>query len=128
MTLIKRILMISVSFTILNVWLLRFNKSTIFRGGNASDMLSEFHAYGLSEGMLYTVGTIKVLLAILLLLGIVYSKLVKPSILAISILMISAIYFHISISDEIIKSVPALIILIFSLTIYFMDVREKVEG
>ena len=37
---------------ILNVWILRFNKETEFRGGDAKNMLEEFQTYGIC--LLYT--------------------------------------------------------------------------
>ena len=55
-----------VSITIVNVWLFRFNKQTIYRGGGADNMISEFIAYGLSENTLYIVGVLKVLAALML--------------------------------------------------------------
>ena len=36
---------------ILNVWILRFNKETEFRGGDAINMLEEFHETGLVDHM-----------------------------------------------------------------------------
>lgn len=110
-----------VSFTILNVWLFRFNRNTIYRGGDASDMISEFAAYGLSTSVLYMVGAIKVLAAVLLLVGIGYSKLVKPASYTISMMMLAAIYFHFSIADEWLKSLPAALMLLSSLLIIYLD-------
>lgn len=46
---LKYMLMGVIATTVLNVWLLRFNKPTIYRGGQAKSMLEEFAAYGLSE-------------------------------------------------------------------------------
>ena len=36
-----------IALGILNVWLLRFNKATIYRGGSAKNMKEEFATYGL---------------------------------------------------------------------------------
>ena len=36
-----------ISVSILNVWLIRFNKATTYRGGDANSMKEEFAAYGL---------------------------------------------------------------------------------
>ena len=44
---LKYVLMAIVSSTVLNVWLFRFNKPTIYRGGQAKTMIEEFAAYGL---------------------------------------------------------------------------------
>ena len=121
--LFQKILMAVVSFTILNVWLFRFSKSTIYRGGDAGDMISEFAAYGLSTSVLYIVGAIKVLSAVLLLIGFGYSKLVKPASYVISVMMLAAIYFHYSIADQWLKSLPAALMLLSSLLIIYLDRR-----
>ena len=116
-TVFKKGLMATVSLTILNVWLLRFGQASGFRGGNATDMLSEFAAYGLDATVMYGVGAIKILAAITLLLGIRYSKLVFPALCAIIVFMMAAIYFHITIHDAWIKSLPAASLLLASLVL-----------
>lgn len=118
---IQKALMAFVSITLLNVWLLRFQKSTSYRGGDATDMLSEFAAYGLSDTILYIVGATKVTAAILLLLGLRYSKLVKAATYTIAVLMIGAIYFHFSIQDEWVKSFPAALLLLSSILILYLE-------
>jgi len=118
---IQKALMAFVSITLLNVWLLRFQKSTSYRGGDATDMLSEFAAYGLSDTIMYIVGATKVTAAILLLLGLRYSKLVKAATYTIAALMIGAIYFHFSIQDEWVKSFPAALLLVSSILILYLE-------
>ena len=126
MNTVRKILMAVVSLSILNVWLLRFGQASHFRGGAATDMLSEFAAYGLSPMIMYAVGTLKVLAATALLLGIWYHKLATPALSVISLLMLCAIYFHISIQDDWIKSVPAASLLMGSLILLFMQRRMPV--
>ena len=45
---VKVLLKLIVSLTIINVWTFRANKSSIYRGGESVDMVSEFISYGLS--------------------------------------------------------------------------------
>jgi len=54
------IFQITLSLILLNVWLLRFNQSTAYRGGGASSMRLEFAAYKLPAWSLYVVGALKV--------------------------------------------------------------------
>ena len=56
MKILKYILSAIVSLVVFNVWLFRFNKSTIYRGGEASNMIEEFAVYGLNETMVYLIG------------------------------------------------------------------------
>ena len=57
MKVLKYILSTVVSLVVINVWLFRFNKSTIYRGGTASNMIEEFAIYGLNGTMVYIIGT-----------------------------------------------------------------------
>ena len=75
MKFIKLSSILTVSITIINVWLFRFNKPSIYRGGDAINMIEEFNAYGLNESLVYIVGTIKVLSAVGLIFGLFWDKL-----------------------------------------------------
>ncbi|MFT5435960.1 MAG: hypothetical protein ACI840_000601 [Ulvibacter sp.] len=106
-----------VFFSIVNVWFFRFGKPTSWRAENASSMKEEFKAYGLSESMMYLVGGLKVLSAILILLSIWFENLAIPAATGMSILMLGAIIMHFKISDPIKKSFPAFSFLILSVVI-----------
>ena len=118
---IKYVLIIFVPSLVLNVWLFRFNKATIYRGGDATNMIEEFAAYGLSESMVYIVGGLKVLAALGLLLGFVYRKSIAPSALLMSVLMVGAIAMHFTVGDAPIKYLPAGLMLLSSLGILYAD-------
>ncbi len=111
-----------ISVSILNVWLIRFNKATTYRGGDANSMKEEFAAYGLPDWSMYFVGSIKVLLSLI----IIYSVFINSIDLLIcyylmSFFMIGAIIMHIKIKDPIKKSLPAISILILLLTIIYLS-------
>tara|TARA_B100001758_G_scaffold207365_1_gene188466 strand:+ start:6036 stop:6404 length:369 start_codon:yes stop_codon:yes gene_type:complete len=111
MTTISIILNLFIAVTLLNVWLIRFNKPTIYRGGNSNSMVEEFFTYGLPKWFMYVVGSIKVIIAILLILGIWFASLNLYCYISLSILMLGAIMMHLKVKDKIIKSVPAISIL-----------------
>lgn len=113
-------LQIIVAITIFNVWLLRFSKSTPWRGGNASSMKDEFSTYGLSSQMMYLVGGLKVLFGIGLIVGIAYPIVVNISAIGIIILMAGAIGMHIKVKDAPKKSLPAFLMLVLSLAILLL--------
>lgn len=121
---LKQILMLSVSIVVLNVWLLRINKATIYRGGNATNMYEEFIVYGLDEPFLYFIGILKVLAALGLLVGLIYKKLVIPCAFVIAVLMFGAVVMHFKVSDEIYKCIPAGLMLVCSLSIVFISKSE----
>ena len=115
------ILQIIVGVSILNVWLIQFNKATRWRGGTASTMLEEFDAYGLPRWSCYVIGTAKVVLAMLLLAAIAYPILKTPAAIGLSALLTGSILMHLKIRDPLIKSLPAFTFLALSLIIAFSD-------
>jgi hypothetical protein len=118
---LKELLMLVVSLLVLNVWLLRFNQETIYRGGNALNMIQEFAVYGLSETTAYIIGALKVLSATGLLVGFFYKKSIVPCASLMAALMCGAIVMHFKVDDEAIKFLPAGLMLISSLMIVYLD-------
>ena len=105
------ILQTIVALGLLNVWLLRFNRSTAYRGGQARSMPEEFSAYGLPGWSVSVVGALKVVGAVCLIAGIWLQSLVLPAALVIGLLMVGALAMHFRIGDPLKKSMPALFML-----------------
>ena len=101
------ILQIVAALGLLNVWLLRANRSTAYRGGDARNMREEFAAYGLPAWMVVVVGVLKVGAALALIAGIWYPLLILPAALLICVLMLGALAMHFKIHDPLRKSAPA---------------------
>ena len=118
---LKELLMLVVSLLVLNVWLLRLNQETIYRGGDAINMMQEFAVYGLNETMFYIIGALKVLSATGLLVGFFYKKSIIPCASLMAALMCGAILMHFRVNDEAIKFLPAGLMLISSLMIVYLD-------
>ena len=118
LTKISKALSAIVGLTVINVWIFRSGKSTSYRGGNASNLMEEFEVYGLGDYFM-TIGIIKVSLAVLLLLSIYFNKLRLISSLGIGIMMLVAVYMHFSVGDELIKSMPASVMLLSCLIIAY---------
>ena len=110
-------LKIIVGLSILNVWLVRSKKSTPWRGGDANDIVEEFKAYGLPSWFMYTIGTLKVALAVLLLASIFYAQVEPIAAFGIAFLMLGAVSMHVKIGDPLKKSCPAFTFLVLSLVI-----------
>ena len=115
---LSKFLSVFVGLTVINVWLFRSNKSTSYRGGDATNLMEEFAVYGL-EDYFILIGIIKVSLAIILILSLYFSKLRFFASFGIAIMMMVAIYMHISVGDELLKSAPATTMLISSLIIAY---------
>ena len=59
MPMIVQLCQVIVALGLLNVWLIRFNKQTEYRGGAANSMKEEFKTYGLPEWFCYAMGGLK---------------------------------------------------------------------
>jgi hypothetical protein len=123
MKILSKILSIVVGLTVINVWLFRSNKSTSYRGGDASSLLEEFQVYGLDDYFLI-IGIVKVSLAIILLLSLYFKKLSFFASSGIAVMMLVAVYMHINVGDEIIKSIPASVMLTSCLIIAYSSKKS----
>lgn len=106
-----------VGLSILNVWLLRSSKKTIWRGGDADNLKEEFKAYGLPKWFMWTIGSLKILLAVALLASIHFAELEMYAAYGIAFLMLGAVGMHIKVKDPLKKSFPAFSFLVLSLAI-----------
>jgi hypothetical protein len=122
---VKIALKIIVGLSLLNVWLLQYNKPSRWRGGDAKTMMEEFEAYGLGSTLCYVVGFLKVGFSIVLIASIKFQSLGEFSdanleLVAASVLgalLTGSILMHIKIKDALIKSFPAALFLLFCLAI-----------
>ena len=117
---LSKLLSVIVGLTVINVWIFRSDKSTLFRGGDANNLIEEFEVYGLGEYFLI-IGIIKVGLAVLLILSLYFTKVRFFAASGIAVMMLVAIFMHINVGDELIKSVPASILLLSSLIIAYAE-------
>lgn len=101
-------LQVIVAVGIFNVWLLRFNRSTPYRGGDSGTMKQEFAAYGLPAWMVWLVGSLKVACALALLAGFMWPLVIAPAAALLALLMLGAIAMHARVRDPLKKSVPAM--------------------
>ena len=111
---IASVLQILVGLGLLNVWLLRRQSATAYRGGAAKNLKEEFAAYGLPAPMFYIVGGLKIICGVLLLVGLAYPPVVLPAAAVVAVLMVGAVAMHLKVSDPVTKYVPATLMLAMS--------------
>ena len=111
------IIQVVIALGIFNVWVLRFGKSTEWRGGTAASMKEEFQAYGLPSWSVQVVGFLKLVFAACLLAGIWIPTLTRPAAIGIAILMLAAVAMHLKVKDPLKKSLPALTMLLLSVIV-----------
>jgi len=114
---ITSILQVVIALGLFNVWLLRFSQSTPYRGSAAGTMPEEFLAYGLPRWSTYLVGLLKIGAGLALIIGLWHPHWVLPAALLIVGLMVGAIFMHFRIRDPLKKNLPALVMLILSVSL-----------
>ncbi|TVP59003.1 MAG: DoxX family protein [Gemmatimonadales bacterium] len=114
---IPAVLQFIVGLGLLNVWLLRSQTATEYRGGSATSLKEEFRAYGLPDIAFYVVGALKILAGIVLIAGIWINLPVTIAAAVVAVLMVGALAMHVKVRDPIKKSVPAALMLVMSLAI-----------
>ncbi len=115
------LLQIIAALTIYNVWFVRAGHSTPYRGRGAGNLKKEFLAYGLPVWFMYLVGTIKVLSATALILGIWYPYFVGPASLVLTLMMVGAVLMHIKVRDSFKRALPSLLMLMISIFIFILS-------
>ncbi|MGB7393006.1 MAG: DoxX family protein [Pricia sp.] len=114
-------LQLIVALSILNVWLIQYNKPTQWRGGEAKTIKEEFVVYGLPVWTCYLVGFLKVACAIGLIVAIWYPIFLKPSATGLAVLLAGSVAMHIKINDPFKKSIPALLFLAICVYLVFTN-------
>ena len=100
-----------VSLGILNVWILRRDQRTAYRGQAAQTLREEFAVYGLSTFVYGLVGVCKVGLALALLVSLWVPGIGHLVAYALGALMLVAFALHLKVKDAAIKSAPSLAVL-----------------
>jgi len=115
------VLKLIIALGLLNVWVIRFDKESSFRGGDSINMTEEFNTYGLPKTFMYSIGLFKVILSLFLIFslffGSKFDQIVYMGLVFLSFIMIGSIIMHFRVNDPLKKSVPALIILFLSIIV-----------
>jgi uncharacterized membrane protein YphA (DoxX/SURF4 family) len=117
MDLAVKVVQVVIALGIYNVWLVRFGKSTSWRGGTARNLKEEFEVYGLPGWFMGVVGFLKLLFATLLIAGIWFPVVTRPAAAGMAALMLGAVAMHVKVKDPLIRSLPALTMLVLSVTV-----------
>ena len=115
---INQILQLIIGVSILFVWLVRSNVPTNFRVGNANTLQGELAEVGLPDWFYDIIKIVKPIFAFFLLIGLLYSPITFPCMVATTIFMLGAVGMHIYAKDNFLKVIPALTLLIFCFIIF----------
>jgi hypothetical protein len=111
------VVQVVIALGIFNVWILRFGKSTEWRGGSSSNMTEEFAVYGLPGWSVQVIGFLKLLCAAGLIIGLWVPRLILPSAAGLAALMVGAVAMHVKVKDPLKKSLPAFTMLVLCLIV-----------
>jgi hypothetical protein len=114
-------LQIIIAIGLLNVWLVRFHKPTKYRGAGAGDMEQEFRAYGLPVWFMYIIGAVKLTIAAVMIIGLWMPVVVVSAACVLGVLMIGAISMHAKVHDNIVRTIPA--ILMFAMAVGIIVIK-----
>ena len=117
MDILRIVLQVVVGLGILNVWLIRANWATGYRGGDAKTLKEEFATYELPPWFFYLIGTLKVICAVAVLAGIWFHPLATFGGAGLAVLMAGAFSMHLKVKDPFNKAIPSLVMLALSLAI-----------
>ena len=117
---LSTLLQLLVGLGLINVWLVRANRPSPYRGGDAQTLEEEFQVYGLPPWVYKLVGVLKVGSALALIVGMWVPSLVDPAAMLVIFLMLSAIAMHAKVKDPPVKYVPAAVVLMMAVAIVML--------
>lgn len=106
------VVQVVIALSILNVWLLRRDLHSPWRGGSSATLREEFAVYGLGSAVMIAVGVLKVTAAVALLAGLWMKDLTRPAAFSLALFMLAAVVMHARVGDPAKKSLPAATLLI----------------
>ena len=115
-----QVIQVIIAIVLLSVWLIRPRMQTRYRGGDAKNLKEEFAVYGLPYWFMIFIGILKVSAGILLIIGLWFPVVTPYTAIGVALLMAGAVSMHIRVKDQIVKSLPALTLLVLSLLVYFL--------
>lgn len=121
MEIVKAAVQLIIALGILNVWLVRRNQATAWRGGDARNLQEEFRKYGLSDRLYVLIGVAKVSLAALLVVGLWVPVVAALAGAGMAVLMLGAVAMHLRVADRPLKALPAFCMLLLSLAVVAMN-------
>jgi uncharacterized membrane protein YphA (DoxX/SURF4 family) len=114
------VLQLVIGLGIANVWLLRTQKASAWRGGNSTTMREEFAVYGMPAWSVNVIGSLKLLCAAALIVGIWVPGLAKPAAAVLGVLMLGAVLMHVRVQDAAMRSLPAISLLVACALVVFV--------
>lgn len=108
---------VAIALGLFGVWALRTPAGMRWRGPGALTLREEFVGYGLPAWFAGVIATVEVLLAGMLIAGIWRPVLVAPAAAVVAVVMAGALGTRFKVGDPLVKSVPALVLLVLAVVV-----------
>lgn len=110
-----------IACAMLDVWLIRYNRPGVFRGGSARTMAEEFRVYGLPDGFRNFIRVSKLTAGALMIAGIWLPILAVIAGVVLAVLMAGAVTMHLKVKDPLYKALPSSTFLILSILVAYFQ-------
>jgi len=119
MSIALTIIQIFIACAMLDVWLIRYNRPGVFRGGDAKTMAEEFKVYGLPDWFRHFIRVAKLSAGAAMIAGIWLPSVAVVAGIGLAVLMAGAVTMHIKVRDPFYKAFPSSLFLVLSLVVAY---------
>ena len=120
MDLVTILIQVFIACAMLDVWLIRYNRPGVFRGGDAKTMAEEFEVYGLPVWFRNFIRVAKLSAGAAMIVGIWIPVAAVVAGIGLAVLMAGAVTMHIKVKDPIYKAFPSSLFLVLSLVVAYV--------
>ncbi len=110
-----------IACAMLDVWLIRYNRPGIFRGGQAKTMAEEFEHYGLPVWFRNLIRVSKLSLGAMMILGVWQPLVAVIAGIGLAFLMAGAVSMHLKVRDPLYKALPSSTFLVLSVLVAYFQ-------
>ncbi len=110
-----------IALAMLDVWLIRYNRPGVFRGGQAKTMAEEFEHYGLPVWFRNVIRVSKLSAGAMMIVGIWVPLVAVIAGIGLAVLMAGAVMAHLKVEDPLYKALPASIFLVLCVLVAYFQ-------
>lgn len=111
---------IFIACAMLDVWLIRYNRPGVFRGGEAKTMAEEFEHYGLPVWFRNFIRVSKLSAGAMMIIGIWIPPVAVIAGAGLAVLMAGAVAMHVKVKDPLYKALPSSAFLVLSALVAYL--------
>ena len=117
-----------IACAMLDVWLIRYNRPVVFRGGQAKTMAEEFEHYGLPVWFRNFIRVSKLSAGAMMIVGIWVPLVAVIAGSGLGVLMAGAVVMHLKVRDPLYKALPSSTFLVLSVLVAYFQWNAMVSS